>query len=332
MAKTIDVYKDWLQIPDPQPLNFYQLLKIPKFEDDAVKIRASYRQLNAHVRKYGAGEYGPQSQALLNELAKAMLCLTDRQRKTEYDASLGRPAGQESGRRTLEEILVGRKVLQPPQLDKARNFAKAVGVELRDAVLQQKLSTPEIVMQCYAEAIGLPYVDLADVGVSPELAPKVPATMARQNSCAPLMIDDKQVLIASPNPLPPEIEDFLRLQFGMPIRTVLCTPAGINDAIARFYPKEAAAAELAAASGVKGPAPSAGGRAAAGAAPAANPDAFKNAALAGVLGFAIVATLVSFGLQLGASRWAAKNTASVYLYSLVAGSVAGAAGFFSQRR
>ena len=46
-------------------------------------------------------------------------------------------------------------------LDKARNFAKAIGVEVRDALVQQKLAKSEAVMPAYAESIGLPYLDLA---------------------------------------------------------------------------------------------------------------------------------------------------------------------------
>ena len=122
--------------------------------------------MNEHVRKFAAGDYAAQSQALLNEMAKAMLCLTDVQRKREYDATLGRSDDGELRRRSLEEILLANKVVDQAQLDKARNYAKAVGLEMRDAVLQQKLATPDVVMLAYAEAIGLPYVELATTSAS----------------------------------------------------------------------------------------------------------------------------------------------------------------------
>src|SRR5512140_3832124 len=115
--KDLDVYRDWLEIADSnRPLNYYQLLKLKPFEDDAAKIRSSYRKLNAHVRRYASGEYGPQSQQLLNELTKAMLCLTDAQRKREYDVTLGREDQGEGRRRTFEESLLANKVLTPQQL------------------------------------------------------------------------------------------------------------------------------------------------------------------------------------------------------------------------
>ena len=44
-TKTLDVYRDWLHIQETaRPLDYYQLLKVPRFEDDAGKIRSSYRQ------------------------------------------------------------------------------------------------------------------------------------------------------------------------------------------------------------------------------------------------------------------------------------------------
>jgi hypothetical protein len=95
---TLDVYKDWLGIPEGErPPNHYELLRLVKFQDDVEKIRANYKKLNAHVRKYASGQFSVRSQELLNELAKAMLCLTDPAAKREYDESLGRVFRDEGG-------------------------------------------------------------------------------------------------------------------------------------------------------------------------------------------------------------------------------------------
>jgi MshEN domain len=240
MAKELDVYRDWLGVKEAnRPLSHYQLLRLNPFEDSTSKIRTHYRKMNEHVRKFGTSDYAEQSQSLLNELAKAMLCLTDIQRKREYDASLGRETADEGRRRTLEEILLAGQVVDQAQLDKARGFSDAVGVELHQAVLQQKLAEPEPVMIAYAESIGLPYLDLKDIGVSAELSSQIPPTLARQHSCVPLMADAKHLLMASPTPLVPDVEEELRLRFEMPVRTVLCTPSQVNEAIADFFPRDA---------------------------------------------------------------------------------------------
>ena len=53
------------------------------------------------------------------------------------------------------------------------------------------------------------------------------------------MADAKHLLMASPTPLVPDVEEELRLRFEMPVRTVLCTPSQINEAIADFFPRDA---------------------------------------------------------------------------------------------
>lgn len=233
--KPIDVYRDWLGIEETQrPLNYYQLLRLPLFEDDVNKIREQYRKLNAHVRKYATGDYAFESQQLLNELAKAMLCLTDAQRKREYDAMLGRKDFGEGVRRTVEEILLANKVITPEALERARRFAQAVGLRIHDAIIQQKLAPPEVVMQAYAESEGLPYIDLEETTIDTSLLDRIPHALIRQYSCLPVMIDENQLLVASPFPVNPDVEETLRHRYGVPVRSLITTPASINAAIAKY--------------------------------------------------------------------------------------------------
>jgi hypothetical protein len=246
MSEELDVYRDWLRIESPErPLDYYQLLRLGKFEDDQERIRRHYRKLNSHVRKYSSGAYANQSQQLLNELARAMLCLTDLERKAEYDESLGREKVGEGPALTLEQILLRSGAIDQARLAKARQYAEATGLLLRDALVQQKMATPEIIMQAFSESIGLPFLDLGDITIDEELFPMVSAVLARTHSVAPVMIDSGQLLLASPNPLDLQLEEDLKLRLGMPIRMVLCTPADINRVINEHYPRELADAELA---------------------------------------------------------------------------------------
>ena len=123
-GKKLDVYRDWLKISATnRPLNYYQILKLKMFEDDPAVIRKHYRELNAYIRKFATGDYIEESQKLLNTLAKAMLCLTDHERKEEYDFSLGRKGKEIEGPRTLETILLQNKVVTPEQIKKAKGFS-----------------------------------------------------------------------------------------------------------------------------------------------------------------------------------------------------------------
>jgi hypothetical protein len=241
----LDVYRDWLGIKETaRPLDFYQLLRLDRFEDNVDRIRRHYRKLNAHARKYSSGKFAELSQQVLNELARAMLCLTDAARKADYDTSLGRQSRGDRRQRTLEDLLVERQAVTRVNLEKALKFASATGMSVRDAVLQQKLAAPDVVMQIYAESLGLPYLDLADVTIEPELLRSISAVTARTYSFVPVMVDDGQLLLASPNPLALDVEEDIRTRVGMPIRMVLCTPTEVHRLVNEHYSRETASEEL----------------------------------------------------------------------------------------
>ena len=326
MAGKFDVYREWLGIHEPErPLTHYQLLRVPRFCDDVARIRENYRKMNAHVRKFGTGDYARQSQELLNELARAMLALTDATRKREYDAALGREETTAGRRRTMEEILLVRKVIDQAQLKKARAYAEAVGLETRDALVQQKMATAEVVMQAYAESQGLPYVELADVGVAEDLVPKVPPALGRNNSCVPLLVDGGQVLVAAPHLLAPDVEDELRLRFAMPVRTVLCTAGSINAVVEKYYPRDAATAGMGAGGGN-----SPGRSVPAPPTPAVRPVQPQEKLVA-VLGVAATAFFLSVGFTFFRGGWSFMPITD-YLLILVLALAGGAGAFFVARR
>eukprot|EP00913_Durusdinium_trenchii_P023332 g21910.t1 len=235
----MDVYKEWLGIPDgDRPPDHYTLLRLVEFEDDPDKIRKNYTKLNGHVRKYASGQYSVQSQELLNELAKAMLCLTDIARKREYDESLGRDFDDEtdsSGRKSLGKYLVDEGHVSAAQMSESESFAEARGLELRDAVVQMKLVDQETATRALAAELGFSYVDPSQLIPDDSVLDKVPRNVVKRNSCLPLFIDDDVLLVACIHEPTTELEEEFRLRFGVPMRPVLATPLAINQALATYY-------------------------------------------------------------------------------------------------
>lgn len=233
----MDVYKEWLGIPEgPRPPDHYQLLRLVQFEDDAEKIRRNYTKLNQHVRKYATGQYSVESQHLLNELAKAMLCLTDVERKREYDESLGREF-EETGpkKQTLGQWLIEQSKLTRDQLQEAESFADARGLSMRDAVVQLKLVDAETATQGMAREMGRPYVDLAELIPDDTVLDGLPRALVKRNAILPLFVDGEYLLVASVHDISADLEDDLRLRYGIPVRPVIATPLAVNQAIAKYY-------------------------------------------------------------------------------------------------
>jgi len=250
---SIDVYKEWLGIPEgPRPPDHYTLLRLVRFEDDVQKIRDHYKKLNAHVRKYATGQYSVESQKLLNELAKAMLCLTDPERKREYDESLGRVVEAKksvAGRQLLQDWLVEQGHITPEQKKEAERFASARGLSMRDAVVQMKLVSPEVAAMGLAEELGYSYVDLRDTFPDDSVLDRVPRSLVKRNTILPLFVDEDCLLVACADQPTAELEEELRLIFGVPIRPVIATPLAINQAIAKYYAPGVRDEAVAAASG-----------------------------------------------------------------------------------
>lgn len=89
MSGTFDAYHVWLGIPpSEQPPNHYRLLGITAFETDLDVIDHAANRQMAHVRTFQSGKHGPRSQALLNELSSARLCLLNADKKSAYDDQL----------------------------------------------------------------------------------------------------------------------------------------------------------------------------------------------------------------------------------------------------
>ena len=234
----IDVYKEWLGIPEgPRPPDHYQLLRLVQFEDNVEKIRKNYKKLNAHVRKYATGKYSVESQDLLNEIAKAMLCLTDEESKQDYDRSLGRVIDDrdESGRRPMTSYLQDEGLISSEQARDAKAHADRTGLSVRDAVVQLKMVDAETAARTYASELGRSYVDLADLTPDNDAMDTVPKNVVRRHNCLPLFIDQNVVVVACADEPDTELEDEIRLRFGKPIRPVIASGKAINQAIATHY-------------------------------------------------------------------------------------------------
>lgn len=234
----LDVYKDWLGIPEDQrPPNHYQLLRLKQFEDDTSKVQKNYKKLNEHVRKYASGQYQKESQDLLNELARAMLCLTDPERKREYDEDLGRvfEEGAGDGRQPMARVLVKRGVMTREQAKEAEEFAEARGLSMRDAVVQMKLTDWDTATEAYAQELGRPYVDLSQMVPDDSILDKIPRSTVRRNKILPLFIDDEVLLVACAHEPSHELEEEMQLRLGVPMRVVMATPLAVNQGIAQYY-------------------------------------------------------------------------------------------------
>jgi outer membrane biosynthesis protein TonB len=130
-----DPYFKWLGIPpDEQPPNHYRLLAIPPFTSDPEVIENAADQRMAHLRSVRAGKRGALSQALLDQVAQAKVCLLDPNQKSAYDeslrAALESPGAPLSGPTEGGFQLAGQDVAQGSVQPKASRKTTAAATEL----------------------------------------------------------------------------------------------------------------------------------------------------------------------------------------------------------
>lgn len=89
MPERFDPYHKWLGIrANERPITHYRLLGIAHLEEDPEVISNAADQRMATLKTYQAGKYSQLSQKLLNEVAKARVCLLNAERKSHYDERL----------------------------------------------------------------------------------------------------------------------------------------------------------------------------------------------------------------------------------------------------
>ncbi len=120
MADNFDPYLKWLGIaPEDQPPNHYRLLGVPLFIDDPDVIASAADRQMKHVRLFQTGRHAQLSQQLLNELAKAKVCLLNGDAKAAYDEQL-------KARSMSQRQIATAKPLPQPLPGPAKSAASAV--------------------------------------------------------------------------------------------------------------------------------------------------------------------------------------------------------------
>lgn len=95
MPERFDPYHQWLGIPlREQPPDNYRLLGIVRFEESPQVIDAAADRQMTYLKRFQSGEHAPVAARLMNEIARARVCLLKPVTKAEYDRQLKAAANQ----------------------------------------------------------------------------------------------------------------------------------------------------------------------------------------------------------------------------------------------
>src|SRR4051794_33372311 len=89
MPADFDAYYKWLGIPPiEQPPDHYRLLGVQAFERDRDVINNAADQRMGLLKTFATSAHGPLAEELLNQVARARICLLNPEKKDAYDRTL----------------------------------------------------------------------------------------------------------------------------------------------------------------------------------------------------------------------------------------------------
>lgn len=134
------------------------------------------------------------------------------------------------------DILLKKGILTDEQLDAARKEVQKTGVPLENAIIRLGFITQEDMAKVVADEVGIPYMDLTEYIIDPEVIKYIPEQLAKQYKIVPLFKIGNSLTIAVKDPLDIISMDEIRRKTGFNvIDTVLSTEKSIDYAINQYY-------------------------------------------------------------------------------------------------
>ena len=135
----------------------------------------------------------------------------------------------------LGEILVEWGIIQPKEVDRALEHAKAKNLRIGEALIDLKLCSEPNVYKALAAQHNMEYVDLDKSSVTPNAVNAVPDDLMRKYLILPLGTENGKLRIAIHDPLDLEMLDILRFRLNKDVRTVLASKGRIKSVLDQLF-------------------------------------------------------------------------------------------------
>ena len=148
-------------------------------------------------------------------------------------------------RETNIDLLVKKGIITQEQVNKAREEVNKTGMPIEKALERLGFISEVDIAQLQAEAMGLPFMDLTDYLIDPEVIKLIPEAVAKKYKAVPLFKIGDSLTVAMSNPHDVEAIDEIRTRSKVgSIDPVLSTPDMIQKVIGQYYGALGSAEEL----------------------------------------------------------------------------------------
>ncbi|HSX40628.1 MAG TPA: GspE/PulE family protein [Candidatus Saccharimonadales bacterium] len=140
----------------------------------------------------------------------------------------------------ITDILLSEHLLSQDQYNDIKVKSATQGIS-EDAVLESlHVVDEEKIAEARAKQLGIPFINLGAISVSPQALSLIPRGVAERFSLIPFLYDEraKTLSVAMSNPVDLEALSFVRQKTGLTIKTFVASPADVNASINQQYKQE----------------------------------------------------------------------------------------------
>ncbi len=139
-------------------------------------------------------------------------------------------------KKKLGEILVDAGLIDDEQLNYALKSQRQLGGTLGEALIRLGYATEEQILKALSSQLGIPYVNLAKMKVSPEVLKKVDFGVVKSKRVIPLGYEGNSMILGMVDPTDIEALSEIEFRVGRSIKPVIVTSHQFREAM-RFFEK-----------------------------------------------------------------------------------------------
>src|SRR6188472_4527761 len=137
--------------------------------------------------------------------------------------------------RRLGEFLVDRRVLSRDVLDELLAREAAEGVHLSNLLVADEVVSEQDLAAAVASELGVPYIDLAERSILPDVWGLVPEDLARGYLAVAVERRDNAVVVAMDDPTDEQVLAALESDLGTPIHPAVAVRDDLVRLIGQMY-------------------------------------------------------------------------------------------------
>ena len=141
-------------------------------------------------------------------------------------------------RKYLGELLIEMGMVNKAQLDECLKEQKVSGERLGKIMKAKGYVTEQQLMEIMEFQLGIPFVNLDTVELSPKLADYIPVSLARKHKMVPYKVENKKLFLAMDDPVDFIALEDARVVSGLEVLPLIAPESAIESSINKLYGNE----------------------------------------------------------------------------------------------